>query len=140
MSAPIATRPMAKVAAPIASFAPIQRIDDKTEVKQESEPKIESKLDVETEPVQGSIDTETKSTQELLVTIPPKETECVEQPTTPTVTSPTPPQSPASVSTLSKPLTVTKELSVVHDTPATPPAGGPKETAKPKKDAAKKKK
>ncbi|XP_031630609.1 glycogenin-1-like isoform X5 [Contarinia nasturtii] len=138
VSAPIATCPVTKNAAPIASFAPIQKSEVKTEVKQESqsEPKTETKLETSTEPTQGSVSTDTKPT----VTIPPTNVESVEKPTTPTVTSPTPPQSPASASTQSKPLTVTKDLSAVHDIPDTPPAGGQKETAKLKKEAPKKKK
>lgn len=65
------------------------------------------------------------------VAIPPKEQATQKQPKTPTVTSPTPPQSPASPSTQSTPATLKKDLSAVHEIPATPPVGAPKA---PKKD------
>lgn len=48
------------------------------------------------------------------------------KPTTPTVTSPTPPQTPASASVQLRtaPLRTSKDdLTAVHDTPGTPPVG-----------------
>lgn len=111
VSAPIPTIPLTKNAAPIASFAPIQKNsevgttgDSKTETQSES---------VETKPT---------------VTIPPAtEQDLQKQPTTPTVTSPSPPQTPATSAQSPPPAPASvpskDDLKAVHDAPATPPVG-----------------
>lgn len=138
MSAPIPTIPVAKNAAPIASFAPIQKVEEAATKEQASPSSTEEKKEVKSEPQpvkksvapkQGSPSAESKPT----VTIPPPKEEAAQKQSvgTPTVTSPTPPQSPASISsTQSAPPTMTKDLSAVHDVPATPPAGGAQKTSK----------
>lgn len=131
MSAQIPTIPIAQMSTSIASFAPIQKNDAESQTKEVQEPEPEEKAELK----QASPSSESKPT----VTIPIRATdEPQKQPETPTVTSATPPHSPASASTQSKPLTATKDLSAVHDIPDTPPAGQ-KEKPKPKKETPKKK-
>lgn len=85
-------------------------------------------------PVAQELKTESKPT----LTIPKKtEADTGNQPNTPIVTSPTPPQSPASVSHQTLPLATSEELKAVHEAPDTPPAGSKKT---PKKETAKQKK
>lgn len=85
-------------------------------------------------PVAQELKTEFKPT----LTIPQKtDVDTGNQPNTPIVTSPTPPQSPASVSNPTLPLTTSEELKAVHEAPDTPPAGSKKT---PKKETTKKKK
>lgn len=110
VSAPIPTLPVAKNATPIASFAPIQKVEiTKEKVAEEPKPTLTMPAD--------------------LVTLPEQ------QVASPTITSATPPTTPAATAKMSVPLPTTKELSPVHETLDTPPAGSekPTETLEPKK-------
>lgn len=104
--APVATITVSQIAAPIGGSAPIEM--HQLEV---SAVKAAPKADSGKSKAESS---ETKPT----VTIPPP---IAEHPETPSVTSPTPPQTPASTAT---PPIAIANLKAVHEVPGTPPVGG----------------
>lgn len=111
MSTPIPYYPVAKVATPIASFAPIQKTEAPKKETISGELKPGTHAEDKSKPKPSA---ENRPT----VTIPPKAEGTIEkQLTTPTVSPPTPQQTPASVSTRSS-----EGLIAAHEIPDTPPA------------------